>query len=131
MIEVNTETDRENLIIMIRNLELGSRVDIKKKPKSRRTMTQNAALHKYLSLLSEALNDAGYDMKQVLKNDIDIPWTMENAKEHLWRPIQKSVIGKDSTTKANTSEYSEIHNVLSRHLSEKLGVYIPWPNKRG
>lgn len=129
--EIETETDRENLIILIRNMELGSRVEIKKKKKGKRTLTQNAALHKYCELLAVSLNDAGLDMRLVLRNDIDIPWTMENAKEHLWRPIQRSVTRKDSTTQASTADYSGVHNVLSRHLSEKLGVYVPWPSLRG
>lgn len=94
-----------------------------------RTLTQNAALHKYCQILADELNDAGMDMKSVLKESVEIPWTMEAVKEHLWRPIQKAVTGKDSTTKPLANEYSEIYEVLSRHLGEKKGIFVPWPSR--
>jgi len=52
-----------------------------------RTNKQNAALHVFLTQLSEALNDSGFDMKRTLDNDFDIPWNLDNAKEFLWRPV--------------------------------------------
>ena len=96
-----------------------------------RSNLQNSSLHLYLSHLSEALNDAGYDMKRTLKQEIDIPWDEDgvNAKEHLWRPIQKALTKKDSTTKPTTKEYVYIYEVLSRHLVDKLGINVPWPSK--
>lgn len=101
------------------------------KAKKQRTLTQNNSLHKYLELLADALNDAGLDMKRVLKQEVDIPWTKESAKEFLWRPVQKVMINELSTADAETSEYSVIYNALSRHISEKFGIYIPWPSNRG
>tara|TARA_R110000851_G_scaffold104799_1_gene222687 strand:+ start:1125 stop:1544 length:420 start_codon:yes stop_codon:yes gene_type:complete len=94
-----------------------------------RSNLQNRSLHLYLAHLSEALNDAGYDMKRTLKQEIDIPWNEANAKEYLWRPIQKALTKKDSTTKPTTKEYIYIYEVLSRHLVEKFGVNVPWPSK--
>jgi len=96
-----------------------------------RTGQQNKALHVYLRLLSDALNTAGLDQRKVLKEDIDIPWTPEAVKIHLWKVIQKAVIGKESTTEAERGDYTKVHEVLTRHLGEKLGIdYIPWPEKR-
>ena len=94
-----------------------------------RTLTQNRALHKYCSMLADALNDAGYDMKKVIKQEVDIPWSQQSAKEFLWRPIQKAVTGIDSTTKPETSQYSAIYEVLNRHMAQKFGVSVPWPTK--
>ena len=100
--------------------------------KSKRTLTQNAALHKYCELLAIALNDAGQDMRKTLKQEVDIPWTMENVKNHLWRPVYSAMTQHESTTDADTSQYSEVYNVLSRHLSEKFGgLHVPWPSKQG
>ena len=48
-----------------------------------RTLTQNKAIHKYFELLSEGLNDAGLDMKKVLKPSVDIDWTPDMIKTHL------------------------------------------------
>jgi len=96
----------------------------------KRSTSQNNALHLYLSHLSTALNNAGLDMKTVLKEEADIPWTPANAKEHLWKPIQKVMTDKDSTTEPNTIEYVKIYETLNRHLGEKHGVYVPWPMER-
>ena len=98
--------------------------------KKTRTNTQNRALHLYLGQLATALNDSGYDMKRTIKQDVDIPWNTDTAKQYLWVPIQKVVTGLDKTSKADTSQYSAIYKVLNRHIAQKFGVSIPWPDKR-
>ena len=98
---------------------------------NQRTLTQNKAMHKYFELLAEALNEAGYDMKRLLKEEVDIPWTKESVKEHLWKPIQEIMIKAKSTTELNTAQPNNIYLVLSRHIGEKTGVYVDWPNRRG
>jgi hypothetical protein len=94
-----------------------------------RTSKQNRSLHLYLKELSKALNDAGYDMKKTLKPEVDIPWDDDGvmAKEHLWRPIQKIMLDKESTVEAERQEYSQVYEVLNRHLSAKFGISVPWP----
>lgn len=94
-----------------------------------RTHKQNNALHVYCRMLSEALNDAGYDMKKTLKQEVEIPWTTELVKQYLWKPVQEAVTGADSTSTAGTEDYDKVHQVLSKHLSEKFNVYIPFPSK--
>jgi hypothetical protein len=81
--------------------------------------------------LAEVLNDAGLDMKKTLKPEIDIPWTEENVKNHMWRPIQEAMYEKESTTELSTVEISDVYLVLSRHLSEKFGIHVDWPESRG
>lgn len=90
-----------------------------------RTLQQNKALHKLFRQLSEQLNDAGLDMKAVLKPDVDIAWTPEMVKEYLWRPIFEVMTQKESTADANTTDYSAVYDVLSRHLGQKLGITPP------
>ena len=105
-------------------------VAIKRKA-SERTMKQNASLHLFLTRLAKVLNDAGYDMRRTLKHDAEIPWTPENAKEFLWRPIQKALTLKRSTTEITTVEPTAIHETLCRHLGQELGVECPpWPSKK-
>jgi len=96
-----------------------------------RTLKQNKSLHKFCELLADELNAAGLDMKTVLKPSVDIPWRKESVKEFLWRPIQEAMLQKESTTELNSAEPSDIHAVLMRHLSEKFGVYVSWPNRFG
>jgi len=94
----------------------------------KRTTYQNKALHQYFENVANTLNDAGLDMKAVLKPEIDIPWSKSTVKEQLWRPIEKAMTGKESTTEMTTIELSDIYDVLHRHLSEKLGINVPFPS---
>lgn len=93
----------------------------------KRTILQNKSLHLFCTQLADALNAAGLDMKKTLRQDIEIPWTKENVKNHLWRPIQEAMTEKHSTTELDSAEPSQIYEVLSKHLGEKFGIHVPWP----
>jgi len=94
-----------------------------------RSSKQNNALHKGFQLLADALNDAGYEMKAVLAvKNVDVPWTKESVKEVLFRPIMEAMIEKESTTDLETTEVSEVWDVLVRHLGENFGVTVPFPS---
>lgn len=93
-----------------------------------RTRKQNNALHKWLGELADALNDAGLDMRRVIKQEVDIPWTLHSAKEFLWRPIQQAMTGHTSTTQPSTKDYIVIQDTLIAHLSRKFGVSVEWPS---
>ncbi len=95
----------------------------------KRTTKQNKSLHLYFRLLAEALNEAGLDMKKVLKPTIDISWNERSVKEYIWRPIQNAQVIKKSTTELNTDEINKIWEVINRHLSEKFGIYVPFPSE--
>lgn len=96
-----------------------------------RTSQQNKALHKFLSLLSDELNKAGLEMKVVLKGDTSIWWTPSAVKEYLWRPLQKAMFQKESTTDLSKgNEITAIHEQLMHILGEKHGLeYIPFPSE--
>lgn len=98
----------------------------KLKPKQR-TITQNRALHLYFKMLAETLNDAGLDMRVVLKPEIEIPWNGETVKEYLWRPVQKMQLKKQSTTELTTQDINTIYETLNRHLA-KSWTHIPFPS---
>lgn len=92
-----------------------------------RTARQNRALHVFLRLLSEALNDAGLDQRKVLKPNFPIPWTTHSTKENLFKPIMKAMFEIESTTKLERVQVSQVYDVLNRSLSEKYGISIPFP----
>lgn len=95
----------------------------------KRTPRQNRSLHKWLTWLAEVLNNAGLDQKKVLKPEIEIPWTQEAAKIHLWHPIQKAMFDTDSTADMTKLQVGEVEKTLTRHLTQKFGVEIPeWPH---
>lgn len=128
----DSESDRQNLVAHIMAMDLPFAAKIESDEEKIRTDKQNKALHVYLGILAKMLNDAGLEMAVVLKHQADVPWSKDSTKELLWRPVQRALIDKSSTTKANTADYSKIHQVLSRHLSQKLGApHVPWPSLRG
>jgi hypothetical protein len=92
-----------------------------------RTARQNRALHVYLRLLGEALNEAGLDQRAVLKSNFPIPWSTESAKQNLFSPIMKAMFDIDSTTKLERVQVSQVYDVLNRRFSEKYGISIPFP----
>lgn len=94
-----------------------------------RTPRQNRALHKFFSLLSDELNAGGYNVQIVLKEKMDIDWTPALVKEVLWRPAQKVILQKKSTTELEkTKDIEMVYEHLNRHLGEKFGVHVPWPH---
>ena len=97
-----------------------------------RTLPQNNALYKYFQLLSDALNSAGLEISmQYLGKNIDVPWTPSAVKERLWLPVMEASTGKTSTAKLDIKEVSEIYEVLNRHMAEKFGVLVMFPNRHG
>lgn len=93
-----------------------------------RTLTQNSALHLFCENLATTLNDAGIDFRLFLKDGYPVPFTQELVKNHIWRPIQKAVTGKESTTKPQAHEYAQIYDVLNCKMAE-FGIFVPWPSK--
>ena len=97
-----------------------------------RTAKQNSSLHKYLTLLSGALNDAGWDMKatlEVLSKNAMIPWSASAIKERLWRPTQKDAVSKTSSTELDTIEIVDVYEALNKVTGDNLGISLPWPSE--
>lgn len=98
--------------------------------KKTRTLRQNSSLHLFYSLLAEALNESGNDMKAVIREEIDIPWTPYTVKEYLWRPIQKQYLQEQSTTKLKTRDIDKIYDIVNKVIGERTGVFVPFPSKK-
>ncbi len=99
--------------------------EIKKKI---RTNRQNASLHLWFSLISEALNEAGYDMRATIRQDVEIPWTAETVKEYVWRPVMVQYLREKSTTRMSTKDIDKIFDIVNRIIGERTGVYVPFPS---
>ena len=90
-----------------------------------RTLQQNKALHKYFSLVSEALNDKQLTVKTIIKADIE--WNPLSVKEMLWKPIQEAVLHVKSTTELKRHEIDDVYDTLNRALALKFGIHVPFP----
>lgn len=97
-------------------------------PKSR-TQKQNSALHLWFSKLADEMNQAGYTVQLVLAQKMDLDWDKDKVKELLWRPAQKAILKKKSTTELSKIEdIDKVWEHLNRHLGEKFGLHVPFPS---
>jgi hypothetical protein len=97
--------------------------------KKKRTITQNKALHLYFNHISKELNNLGLTFNYTgLKGvEMEMRYNSNLVKEMIWRPIQITLFGKESTTELTTQEINEVLDVLSKFFNER-GVYIPFPS---
>lgn len=93
-----------------------------------RTEQQNAALHVFLRMVAEALNEKGITFEMFFKPGFEVPWTEEIVKDHVWRPLQKALTGEVKTSNATRTDYSEVYDHLNVKLAEH-GIHVPWPTK--
>jgi len=87
-------------------------IEIISQNKRKRTASQNNALWMWLAQLAQTLNEAGLDMRTVLKQHVEIPWSKDSAADFLWRPVQQAMIGTDSTKQAETVDYPAVYRRL-------------------
>ena len=78
---MQTITNTQDLDAYIKNIRIRFEKDkiIKVDAKSgkTRTLTQNASLHKFCSMLAQAMNDAGFDIRVFIKEGYPVPFTEE------------------------------------------------------
>ena len=101
-------------------------IDIKKH-KNTRTQRQNRAMHKLFRELSQQMNEQGLTLQQVLRSDVETMMTPKLVKEVIWRPVQKAMYGKESTTQLTTDEVDKVFDVINKHLG-KHGIHVPFPS---
>ena len=93
-----------------------------------RTLPQNRALHKYCEIISDEMNAAGYDFKQVVR--LPVAMTPELVKEYLFKRIMTTMYPKkESTTQLNTIEIQRVYESMNNATSELFGISHDWPNR--
>ena len=92
-----------------------------------RSLSQNAALHKYFGLLAQELNNAGYDVGATIKVPVD--FTKDTVKEYMAHPIIHALWpDKEHTSELETKEINELYEHLNRLTAEKFGISVPFPS---
>ena len=106
------------------------RVEILTDEEKQRTPTQNRCMRQWHKQCADDLRAAGLDLRQVLRSDAEIPMTASNFMENIWRPVQLAMTGKDSSKLPTTKEYSDIYEVIVKHMAETQGITLPpWPSR--
>jgi hypothetical protein len=83
-------------------------------------------------MVAKSLNDAGLEMVVNLPTGKEwtIPWSKHTVKESIWRPVQEAITGKQSTTEAKRTEYSQVYDVIHSRFADHHGITLPlWPSK--
>ena len=108
--------------------EFGANVELKKVNKTR-TTTQNKALHLYFTFIADQLTEKNieYEWKGIKGMILSCNYNGQIVKDFLWRPIQKQLFKKESTTELTTIEINEIIDILSKAFAH-IGITILFPS---
>lgn len=91
-----------------------------------RTPKQHRALHLFFTILSDAFNESGLTVKDILEViNIGVKWTPVSVKESFWKPIQKALLNKESTKDLNTIEITKVVDVITEALGTRIGFEMP------
>jgi len=113
-----------------RLLEREALIELKEVRKTR-TNQQNRAMHKFFTIIADELNNIGATFSYEFGSEImELPYTSELIKETLWKPIQKALFNKDSTTEITTEEINQIIDVITLKFGE-MGIPITFPSRIG
>ncbi len=107
----------------------GAVVEIIEKKKNR-SIAQNRALHLYFSFIADGLNSLGltHDYANPITGEaFSLKYHPETVKERIWKPMQKQLFDKDSTTQLNTMEINELIDVFTNFFGER-GYDIEFPS---
>lgn len=127
---VNSDISLENYIKHMRELYADKKyIQVKWTTGKAITNQQRRSVYLYCDLLAKELNVRGLDMVKTL-SDVEIPWSKETVKEHIWAKVQSAKFGNVSVNDLETPEVSEIYDVVNRHLSNTFGVYVPFPTSK-
>ncbi len=120
---LNNETRRGEIIGMIQNLDLSKPwiVEVKRKT-NKRTLSQNALLHKWLQIIAEETGNSIDDVKEAYRVMFlgEVPVNIGDAE----------VMVGLSTTKLDTRAMSEFCDKVYSHATGELGLLLPLPEER-
>jgi hypothetical protein len=88
------------------------------------TDSQRNAAWLYMTMKAKQLNEAGLEMRKVLKPTYELPWTKDSFHDHIFIPIQKAMFGTTSMRSLKKLQVSKVYDVIERELAEKFGVDI-------
>jgi len=93
----------------------------------KRTLLQNASLHKGCTNIADLLVEHGISLNVAIRN-LDVRPTMESIKD-AYRSIAEAKYGVDSTAKLTTGQISQVWQDLTKTLSENTGIDFPFPSE--
>jgi len=101
----------------------------------KRTDQQNKALHKWLDMLAEQLNDSGQSMGDGIVVRLPIRYSRELMKELIVRPYMMTHFFDEdgepitTTTKLSTTQTQDLYMQLDHIIAELSGCHAEWPSE--
>ena len=133
LITVHNYKTREEAIKLVSELDILKihNVEIKLK-RTKRSLSQNSALHLFFNWVSTELNNLGltFNFNGLKGMELETPYTGLLVKEVVWKPIQMTLFGIESTTELDTEKINKILDVLIFFFA-KNGVEIHFPSQFG
>jgi len=96
------------------------------------TWQQKKSLFLWHTKMSNALNDAGHDMRAVfnkMRPGTSVPCTKERLKLCVWDEFMVVMYGIKSITKLTTKQTQELYETCNNFYATRFGVGIPWPDR--
>jgi len=96
---------------------------------TQRTLSQNRALHLWLTQKAQQCRDAGVTPRMAFEQTIELEMTPEMMKE-IWRTVQKALYHKQSTTELDkVGEIDELVEHLNRFFANHFNLPgLPLPS---
>lgn len=93
-----------------------------------RTLKQNKSYWKWLEMMTDELNDAGYSVQTVLEKAPKLSFTKENFHHNISKGLIKALFLKSSSTQLTTKELMLLQEEITRYLAENVGIQCDWPS---
>ena len=101
----------------IDKLKDGAVYEVDVKNLDMRTIQQNKLIHVFCKNVSDSLNNSGLYLNDVIRYETQ--WSMQKAKDLIFRPVMKQLYDKDSTTKLDKKELNDIFDSVIKALASK------------
>lgn len=97
---------------------------------TKRSITQNRAMHLAFQQISDLLIGAGIDQRMITKGleHYSAPTTPEFLKL-VFKQIMYTMYRKTSTTDLTTNEMTTCFDVFAKFLGESYGIEVSWPSQ--
>lgn len=99
-----------------------------KNNEKQRTLLQNRAYWKWLEMLAESINDAGYSLQEILEKRPSLSVTKDRLHNDLSKQFIDRLFLKDSSTKLNTKQMLQLEEEMTRFLAEEFGIVEDFPS---
>ena len=126
-ITIDTEKDKGITTRIIKGLFGKDFVSIESVNESG-TAQQRKARWLWCGQCAEALNEKHFDMRAIIREDVEIPWSKDSFMEYVFRPLMKAMFNKKSTNQLmKTGEMDKLIDVINKLIAERTNGEVQAP----